>query len=315
MRIKLGLLAMAAASLFASGCQFYFGDHHGDDDDQCAYPATDTGVAIPVQQARNPYTGECVTSGGGGGGGGGCVGIAHPDSSSTAPGAGDAIWFDTRWPVCENQCNVLGEAQCVAADGCRAIYVAGADGSPAFNACWATTSDGPIRGGNCGAIVDAFQCAQHDDCAAFHDSQSACGPNEDCAGIRPGGFISCLPEPGVVTGVCRVDTDCQMGERCDTTDYCEPDPSCLPGEACPPVCWGKCVPTDPPPPPPPPPPASCSGLDEDTCIDMADGCIDTGTSPSCGMLKCEPIYAGSNCDCTPAGCTCQSWTYQSCQSL
>ena len=33
MRIKLGLLAMAAASLLASGCQIYFGDH-GDDDDQ-----------------------------------------------------------------------------------------------------------------------------------------------------------------------------------------------------------------------------------------------------------------------------------------
>jgi hypothetical protein len=72
--------------------------------------------------------------------------------------------------------------------------------------------------------------------------------------------------------------------------------------------------TPPPPPPPPPPPASCANLDEDTCIDMADGCIDTGSQPSCGMLKCEPIYAGSNCDCTPAGCTCQTWSYETCQS-
>jgi hypothetical protein len=317
MRIKVGLLftAVAAASLLASGCQFYFGGH-GDDDDG---PCVTSEAPVPLQQARNPYTGECVT---GGDYGGGCYGYPTPD---TAPGAGDAVapWFDARWPVCENQCNSLSEAQCVLADGCRAIYVetngcppgtqcGGLPSQQVFSTCWATTSDGPIRGGDCTAITDAFECARHDDCAALHGANGGCGGN-DCASTIPSQFISCLPEPSVDTGVCWSDTDCDMGETCDRINFCESDPSCTPGAACPPVCWGKCVPVVTPP-PPPPPPASCSGLDEDTCIDMADGCIDTGSQPSCGMIKCEPIYAGSNCDCTPAGCTCQSWTYETCQS-
>jgi hypothetical protein len=310
MRIKVGFLyaAVAAASLALSGCQFYFGGNGDDDSDGPCTRPENGGAAVPVQQARNPYTGECVTSGGGGGGG--CWDYPATDSPPPPSGAGDAIWFDARWPVCENECNALPESQCLVADGCRAIYRTGPADGPVFAECWATTSDGPIRGGDCSAITDAFECAQHDDCSAFYGITIGCGANGTAC---TNGFVACLNEPPVDSDACWSDTDCAMGETCDRVNFCEPDPSCSPNLPCPPVCFGKCVPSSPPPPPPPPPP-SCANLDEDTCIDMADGCIDTGSQPSCGMIKCEPIYAGSNCSCTPAGCTCQSWAYETCQS-
>jgi hypothetical protein len=48
---------------------------------------------------------------------------------------------------------------------------------------------------------------------------------------------------------------------------------------------------------PPPPPPACATLGEDACVARAD---------------CTPLYAGSDCDCTPAGCTCQTWTFDTC---
>jgi hypothetical protein len=45
------------------------------------------------------------------------------------------------------------------------------------------------------------------------------------------------------------------------------------------------------------PPPACNTLGEDACVARAD---------------CTPLYAGSNCDCTPAGCTCQTWTFDTC---
>ncbi len=49
---------------------------------------------------------------------------------------------------------------------------------------------------------------------------------------------------------------------------------------------------------PPPPPPACSTLAEPACISRSD---------------CEPLYLGSNCSCSPAGCTCQTWTFDLCQ--
>jgi hypothetical protein len=307
MSIKRGLLALVACSGLASGCQFYFGS--GDDAPgvpdaglPCNYGAD--GVAVPQGPSlRNPYTGDCVSDGSGG-----CYGM----NGGPAPGGGADVWYDSRWPVCENYCNQLDENDCLVADGCRAIYVDGcpygAGCGPAntikFDTCWAVGASGPVRGGDCTAIVDALECADHDDCAAVHELR---------ADGQPGAFRQCQPDPSVVDpGVCWDDTTCPMGQHCDKINYCELPPGCQPGDGCPPVCYGKCVP-DPPPPPPPPPPA-CDGLDEARCIDMSDGCIDWNGQPSCGTSKCQPIYAGSNCTCSAAGaCTCQSWSFEMCR--
>jgi hypothetical protein len=48
---------------------------------------------------------------------------------------------------------------------------------------------------------------------------------------------------------------------------------------------------------PPPPPPACSTLGEAACDGRAD---------------CTPLYAGSDCHCTPSGCTCDTWTFDSC---
>jgi hypothetical protein len=306
MRFQAGLLACLLTASLASGCQLYFsGD---DDDDQCAQPLPGNGDAdypgAPAE-ARNPYTGVCTSQGGGGGGGGG--GCGYEDT----PAPRDAIWFDYNWQACYSACDSLDENTCVLSDGCRPIYV----DSIGFATCWPVAMNGPVRGGDCDAILDAFECSQHDDCAAVYEPQSACGPGEDCAGTVPGKFQRCTDEPPVTDpGVCWSDMDCDAGFRCDQTNYCEPPPGCNPGQGCPPVCYGKCVPSND---PPPPPPASCLNLDENTCIDMKDGCVvQADGQESCGMLRCEPLYEGVDCTCTPDGaCDCQSWKYDSCGEL
>ena len=312
MRFKGSLLALVACSALASGCQIYFGGDDDGDDTPCDDGWRDgNDLAFPEQLLRNPYTGECVT----GGGGPGPCGDERP-----ASGGAEAIWFDPRWPVCESYCNSLGEDACVAADGCRAIYVDACPpgvqcfaGGVMFATCWATAQDGPVRGGDCTAITDAFECSQHDDCAAVHESEIACGPNDGCDTWPPTSFRSCTTEPTVVNpGVCSSDLECPADQHCDLVNYCEPHPDCMPDQGCPPVCYGKCVPDVDPPPPPPPPPA-CEGLDEAVCIDMVDGCLDWNGQMSCGDHKCEPIYSGSGCSCDASGCTCQEWTYETCR--
>ncbi|HUJ62118.1 MAG TPA: hypothetical protein VLX92_26610 [Kofleriaceae bacterium] len=47
-------------------------------------------------------------------------------------------------------------------------------------------------------------------------------------------------------------------------------------------------------------PAACSTLDETACKARSD---------------CDPTYVGTNCTCDVHGCTCQTETFQSCQSL
>ncbi len=312
MQARQTILALAACSTFASGCQFYFGgDDDGQDDSPCAFAEDSAGAPL---QLRNPYTGECVY---GGGGGGGCWGDPQPAEQPT----GADIWFDFNWPVCDSFCNQLGEGDCLEADGCRAIYVdlcpPNAECAPnvQFSTCWAVASDGPVRGGDCTQLTDALECARHDDCSALHE-RKLCGPDEYCESPA-GSFTACQNEGGAPPPVaCYSDMECAPEEHCNTIDFCLPPPGCMPDQGCPPVCYGKCVPDEtlPPPPPPPPPPASCTNLDEATCIDMADGCIDANGQSSCGMVKCEPIYEGSGCSCDANGCTCQAWTYELCRN-
>jgi hypothetical protein len=308
MRFQAGLLACLLTSSLASGCQLYFNGDDDGDDTPCDRPlpggGSDEAPGANIE-LRNPYTGECTSGGGGGGGGGGC---GYDD------GQADAIWIDYRWPACYSSCDSLDEQTCIISDGCRAIYL----DDIGFSTCWPVAMDGPVRGGNCDAIADAFECSQHDDCAAIHAAQSACGPGQECAGIVPAQFERCTAEPPVADpGVCWSDEDCAEGTRCDRTNYCESPPGCDPGQGCPPVCYGKCVPDTDPPPPPPPPAPECAGSDEDTCIDMADGCVIWADGQeSCANHKCEPIYEGVGCTCTPDGaCTCQDWKYESCQEV
>ena len=47
------------------------------------------------------------------------------------------------------------------------------------------------------------------------------------------------------------------------------------------------------------PPPACTTLGEAACVARAD---------------CAPLYAGSDCTCTASGCTCDTWTFDTCHS-
>jgi Cys-rich repeat protein len=308
---RLALLTLLLST--APGCALYFGDDTGDD---C------TKVDVPAVGLRDPYNGQCEYTGGGGGGCG-----------APASGFEGAPVKQQDWATCYGACDALDENSCLAADGCRAIYtdaLCDAIGCEhVFAACWGTAPSGPIRGGDCSAITDAYQCSLHDDCSAVH------APG-------PGNFESCIPENA--TPGCYSDMDCPAGDVCTASTECLPPPGCDPstGQVCPAVCYGRCVPA------PPPgcmsnadcasgeycakdpaclggpigctgtcvatPPPACAGADENTCIDLIDGCWtrDDGTE-ICGVTACEPLYEGSDCTCDPMGCHCNVETYVGCR--
>lgn len=144
-----------------------------------------------------------------------------------------------------------------------------------FHECWSTSQSGPIQGGNCVGL-DANSCSQHDDCVAIH-----------AAGAPIGTFASCANETG------GVDPGSCVGQvACDALPPACPSGT-IPGRTN--SCWtGYCIPfaqCDQLP--------ACSELDEMGCIDRDD---------------CAPIYEGQNCSCNGGSCTCQSWTFETCQA-
>lgn len=145
----------------------------------------------------------------------------------------------------------------------------------AFHECWSTSQSGPIQGGGCVGL-DAYSCSQHDDCVAIHDPGAPIGSFASCANETTSG------DPGSCVGEVLCDAlppACPMGT--------------IPGRTN--SCWtGYCIPyaqCDQLP--------ACNVLDEMSCIDRDD---------------CAPIYEGQNCSCNGASCTCQSWTFETCQA-
>jgi hypothetical protein len=283
---RAGWLALALVAIAAApGCQLVFtGD--GDDDD---IPPCHEGAIAPPLELRNPYTGQCDS---------------EPLGCSGQGGDGDlaAPWIDPRWPLCySGACEALDEGTCQLADGCRAIDTAPSenDGPTEFAACWPTAQDGPVRGGDCTQITDAFECSQHDDCATLHVGNDS-GLIAD--------FLACLPEPAAG---CYADEDCSSDSHCSVSDgECLPPPHCLPGEEpCDDVCYGRWVPDEVEMAP------ACGVLDESSCIDRADGCHDwSDPYGGCGDL-CGAHYQGVDCGCDGDVCSCQDWTFLDCATL
>ena len=144
-----------------------------------------------------------------------------------------------------------------------------------FYQCWSVAPSGPVRGGNC-TTLDAQECSRHDDCVAHH-----------AVGSPIGSFLSCGPE-GTTTDA----GSCIEAVTCTTAaPQCPPDTIAGRRNG----CWtGYCIPLaqcDALP--------GCSGLTEMQCIARTD---------------CHPLYVGQNCTCTMTGCTCQSWTFDSCET-
>ncbi len=161
----------------------------------------------------------------------------------------------------------------------------GAD-APIANPDWAFC-DGPCEN------LDEASCKASDACRAIYANQYP--PNVDAWQLV---YTECWPTApsGPVHGSCE-DLD---AHACSQHDDCvaqhESDWSgCMDYASC---DWTvgpfrACADEDLPPPPPP----ACSTLGETNCIARAD---------------CQPLYQGVDCTCTPAGCSCDDWNFETC---
>jgi hypothetical protein len=142
----------------------------------------------------------------------------------------------TDWGVCGGFCETLGEADCKAADACRAIYANSCAPNtdcwiPVFEACWPTAPSGPIAGGGC-ENLSAYDCSRHNDCSAVHDSDwSACPDPSNCDFV-PGRFRDCraetAPPPPPPPACGTLDEDACIARDDCTPLYTGEDCSCSP---------------------------------------------------------------------------------------
>ena len=142
-----------------------------------------------------------------------------------------------------------------------------------FYQCWAVAPSGPVQGGNCTGL-DAYGCSRHDDCVAIHAAGSPIGAFQSCATEDE------ILDPGSCVGPITCDA---LPPSCPT--------GTLPGRRN--GCWtGYCIP-------------------QNQC-DQLPACSELGEMDCIGRIDCSPNYVGHNCSCNANGCTCQSWTFDSC---
>ena len=226
MRFWLCRAAVLAVLASAAGCLLTFDDDAGDD-----VVCTPGRGPEPIE-LRDPSTGVCQAFSGGAGGGCG------DDQPATER------WPD--WAFCYRGCEGLDESTCQTTPGCRAAYLLPWDAvpclpgsacpvpAPIFRECWGVAQTGPVHG-SCDGL-DAHQCSQHDDCAAFYLST-----DPDNYGGRLA-FANCGPENAPPPDTCD-SARCMPGSHCE--EQCFPPPSpCdeIPGghtcemTGCQPVC-------------------------------------------------------------------------------
>ena len=265
-----------------AGCDLY--THGGDD----VCTTNGYGADAPAYQQRDPSTGICTYYGGGGGNctydSNGCCQYYETPVAVPAPGS-----------YCSGACEGLDENTCSTTYGCHAAYeetgpypdVVDSSGSQTqFAGCWDIQPLNPIEGGDC-TQLDAWTCAQHDDCVSIFGGVAAAG---DQAGY--GYFAQCAAE--TPTDACA-GIDCGVGATCETQCYpCDPTDGsngCMSG------CGAVCVPDQ-----------TCDNVDcgpgytcAETCDSSSGQCF-----PSC--YPSGPTNPGS---CT-GDITCQSSPVPAC---
>ena len=324
-----------------AGCDLYW-SHSGDDVVCPVYGGGAEGV--PAQDYRDPTTGICNYYDNGGGG---CT----YDSNGCCqyyPSAGGALAPSYSGSTCDGSCEALGESDCVNTYGCHAEYgqqyaypdvTDSAGNQVQFLGCWDIQPLTPIEGGQCQGL-DAYTCAQHDDCVSIMNGYATGSGGGSAGGAGSGGtavgsggtyFSECAPETPVTAcdGI-----DCGAGNHCEQQCYpsdpttngsgtmsscgavCVPDQSCAtvdcgPGYSCAitcdpssNVCYPACYPTG------PTDPGECYGAI--TCNSAGPACpmgTTPGTANGCYTgycipeTDCGPKDPGS---CDPSGATCSS---------
>jgi hypothetical protein len=274
-----------------TGCSLYW---HGDDD--CNY-ADDY---APAFELRDPQTGQCE----GFGGGGNCYCGPCPET------AGADIPAPPQWPMCFGSCSALSEQACLTTSTCHAAYTVdpNTNMAPVFWGCWDTQTQVGLPAHSTGACIslDATSCIFRDDCSSFYNAVGG-------AQAFSGNFTFCEDEAKATTctGVdCGPGAHCEQqcqacdSQMCNCQAFCVPDLGCQ-GVDCGPgfTCVESCDST-----------GAC-GTCQATCVPTTT-CEALNTEADCkARTDCEPIYMGDNCTCTPTTCTCETETYERCQSL
>jgi hypothetical protein len=275
-----------------TGCSLYW-PGGGDD---CQAPRGDD--IAPAYELRDPSTGQCQAFGSYGGD---CKCGPCPET------AGADIPAPPQWPMCFGSCQGLLENACVTTASCHAAYVTvpGNNQGPLFWGCWDTATEFGVPAQMTGACntLDATGCIFRDDCDSIYTSP-------DGVQAQSGTFVSCEPE---VRGTSCTGVDCGTGSHCEqqcalcNSAMCNCQAFCVPDNACPIDCTAgdNCVETC----------DASTGMCSWACVPTTQ-CEALTTEATCkARTDCEPIYKGDNCTCTPTVCTCQSETYERCQTL
>jgi hypothetical protein len=159
-----------------------------------------------------------------------------------------------------------------------------------------------------------------------------CGPGYTCAMECSSGtcYPACIPSnnggPGDCYGMvtcniappqCPANTVAGVANGC-WTGYCIPQSACGPndpGQCYAPVTCGAPAPLC----PTNTMPGVKNGCYTDFCIPIGDcempACETITDESTCELrMDCIPIYNGTNCTCSPNGCTCQDLTWERCES-
>jgi hypothetical protein len=281
----------------------------------------------------------------------GCYAAYIEDPAADVLPSYTGCWQTSQWGVSTESCGELGPYQCAERDDCSLYYVEKTQEATftEFNRCeaelysaaCAETDCGP--GHHCEEQCDGTDnwmskcrtvCVEDATCAAVD-----CGPGYTCAEVCKDGRNgpgtcgpTCVPDPihdpGSCTGqlLCLADApDCPSGTTAGVrngcwTGYCIPNAACgpnNPGQCYLPVTDDQIAPACP---SGTTPGVATNGRYTGYCIPTSEcgptACATLTTEAACtARADCSTVYTGTNCVCTADGCSCQTVTFDHCETL
>jgi hypothetical protein len=279
----------------------------------------------------------------------GCYAAFYDDPAADGKRDYGGCWQIAPSGPARGSCSGLDAYECSRHDNCTMTYARSDTGPSKFIACENETYYPGCAGTDCALGYHCEeQCYPDDGAMDAIYCQAACVPDGNkCAAIdcapgyacvesceyEEGGTLlcdaQCVPssmDPGTCTGITLCDA---IGPSCPAgttpgirngcwSGYCIPSWACGPGD--PGQCYGTVTCATPSPVcPSGTTPGILNGCPTGYCIPIGDcplAACETLTSESAcdGRGDCVPVYEGTNCTCTAAGCSCETLTYDHCEA-